>query len=311
MFEFLLSPAIQLIIALLLDHRFGEVSRWHPLVGFGRYVKWLESCFYPQDDSDRSKKILAGCIALTLAVVPICFLTFLTIQIPVLGWCLEALLLYLVIGKTSLIEHARYVSQPLKKGDLDEARTKVGWLVSRQTDQLQPPEIVRATVESVLENGNDAVFGALFWFMVAGAPGAVAYRLINTLDAMWGYKNDKYLFFGRCAARADDLVNLVPAQLCALTYALFGRTFQALKCWFSQGYKYKSFNGGAVMASGAGSLNIVLGGTAVYHGQRTQGVVLGKGKTPVPEDIDRATLLVSKGSILWAALYFLFFIFNV
>ncbi len=296
------SPAVQLILALLLDRWLGEVNRWHPLVGFGRIVQWLEQTFYPQSDTSASQTLLRGTVAVILAVLPVTAAVMLIVQLPVMGWWLEVLLLYLVIGQRSLTEHAGYVATALKNNDLDEARTKVGWLVSRQTDSLQPPSIIRATIESVLENGNDAVFGAIFWFLVAGVPGAVIYRLFNTLDAMWGYKNEKYILFGRCAARCDDLVNLLPAQCCALTYALLGNTRRALKCWFTQGHHYKSFNGGAVMASGAGSLNIVLGGAAVYHGQASTGISLGEGHPPTATDIDRATTLVNRGVWLWAVL---------
>ena len=98
------------------------------------------------------------------------------------------------------------------RGDLDEAREKTGWIVSRETDDLPKDQVIRATIESVLENGNDAVFGAVFWFIVAGAPGVVLFRLANTLDAMWGYKNDKYIFFGRTAAYLDDALNWIPAR---------------------------------------------------------------------------------------------------
>nr|WP_228550586.1 adenosylcobinamide-phosphate synthase CbiB [Endozoicomonas sp. OPT23] len=305
LFDLLFSPAIQLTIALLLDQRFGELNRWHPLIGFGRYVKWLEQKLYPVKNSSDGKKLVSGSLAALIALLPVYLLVTFVAELPAIGWLLEVFILYLVIGKRSLAEHGGYVSTALKNGDLEEARTKVGWLVSRQTDSLKPPEIIRATIESVLENGNDAVFGAVFWFIVAGAPGAVIYRMVNTLDAMWGYKNDKYLFFGRFAARSDDLLNLIPAQLCALTYALFGNTKRAVHCWFSQGHTYKSFNGGAVMASGAGSLNIILGGSAVYHGQVSQGIQLGEGSFPETEDIDRATALVNKGIWLWAVIFLL------
>lgn len=302
LFHLFLSPATQLILALLLDKWLGEVSRWHPLVGFGNYTNWLKKKLYPVQGSSDSQKLLTGSFAALAAVIPVWLLVIFVVQIPFAGWLVEGLILYLVIGQHSLAEHAGFVSTALQNNDLTEAREKTGWLVSRQTKDLKPPEMIRATTESVLENGNDAVFGAVFWFIVGGAPAAAIYRLINTLDAMWGYKNDEYFYFGRFAARADDLLNLIPAQCCALTYALFGNTRQAIRCWLTQGYKYKSFNGGAVMASGAGSLNIVLGGSAVYHGQHSSGIQLGAGNPPEPVDIDRAIALVNKGVWLWAVL---------
>ena len=302
MIDILLSPAIQMTLALLLDHWLGETRRFHPLVGFGRYARWLEKKLYPDDNASNYIRLYTGTVALLSATLPITLTLWVLSQVPMISWVLEVLLLYIVVGRTSLIQHAEYVSTALKEGDLSEARNKVGWIVSRQTDQLQPPAITKATIESVLENGNDAVFGALFWFLVAGAPGAVLYRMTNTLDAMWGYKNERFLFFGRPAARFDDLLNLIPGQLCALTYALFGNTRNAIRCWITQASHYKSFNGGSVMASGAASLGFSLGGTAIYHGKTVTGTPLGNGAPPEIHDIDRATYLITQGSILWCLL---------
>ncbi len=114
-------------------------------------------------------------------------------------------------------------------------------IVSRDPASL---DITRAATESVLENGNDAVFGALFWFVVAGAPGVVVYRLANTLDAMWSYRNERYVDFGFAAARLDDLLNYVPARLTALTYAILGHTRSAWRCWRAQAHDWDSPNAG-------------------------------------------------------------------
>jgi adenosylcobinamide-phosphate synthase len=115
------------------------------------------------------------------------------------------------------------VADDLASGDLDAARRHVGWMVSRQTTNLDAAGVAGACIESTLENGNDAVFGTLFWFALFGGAGALLFRLANTLDAMWGYRDQRFADFGWAAARLDDLLNFVPARLTALSYALCGR----------------------------------------------------------------------------------------
>jgi adenosylcobinamide-phosphate synthase len=172
-------------------------------------------------------------------------------------------------------------------------------MVSRDTQDLDAEGVARATVESVLENGNDAVFAALFWFALFGAPAVLLYRLANTLDAMWGYRNARYLHFGWCAARLDDVLNYVPARFAALGYALVGDTRHALRCWREQARRWYSPNAGPVMAAGAGALRLCLGGAARYDGVWKARPALGCGAVPEAKDIDRAIGLVRRATILW------------
>ncbi|MFO7593767.1 MAG: adenosylcobinamide-phosphate synthase CbiB, partial [Pseudomonadota bacterium] len=208
-------------------------------------------------------------------------------------------LLYLAIGGSSLVQHGRAVAQALANADLPLARERVGWIVSRDSGALDEAGVSRAAVESVLENGSDAIFGAIFWFVLLGVPGVVLYRLVNTLDAMWGYRSERYRDFGWAAARLDDLLNWFPARLTALAYALVGNTRPAWRCWRTQGGLSDSPNAGVVMASGAGALAVELGGPTVYRGELYDKPVLGEGRAPSGQDIERAIGLVRRALLLW------------
>ena len=290
--------ALLVAAALLLDALFGEPRRFHPLAGFGRLAVWLEARFNPDGRGRRRH----GVAALALLVLPGVALAGWLQQQAAVGAVFSALVLYAAIGLKSLHQHAEPVAAALARDDLDAARASVSMMVSRDTTALYAEGVSRATVESVLENGNDAVFGALFWFLVAGAAGALGYRLVNTLDAMWGYKTSRYLRFGWAAARLDDALNFVPARLTALSYALLGRTRIALACWRAQAPAWDSPNAGPVMAAGAGALGVRLGGAAVYHGQLEARPALGQGAAPQGGDIARALNLVRHGVGLWLAL---------
>ena len=284
------------VAGVLLDRMFGEVSRWHPLVGFGRLAVGLEQRL----NRGRARRA-QGLGAWALAVLPWVALAAWLRDPGLVGWLLDVGLLYLALGGRSLAEHAERVAADLRSGDLAAARQHVGWIVSRNTSALDSSGVAKACVESTLENGNDAVFGALFWFALLGGPGAVLFRLANTLDAMWGYKTEQFLAFGWAAARIDDLLNYVPARLTALSYALCGRTRIALACWRRQAPVWESPNAGPVMSAGAGSLGLALGGPAIYHGQLEERPVLGAGRAAQAEDILRALSLVRRSLMLWLA----------
>lgn len=286
--------------ALLLDRLLGEPRRFHPLAGFGHAAGVVEAKLRHATARAWQQK-LSGLIAVVLLLAPLVFLAWFAVQMPVVGVALEIAILYFTLGGRSLGEHAGRVARALRVSDLAAARRKVGRIVSRDTAAMQPGDVARATVESVLENGNDAVFGTLFWFAVAGAPGAVFYRLANTLDAMWGYRTPRYRHFGWAAARLDDLLNYIPARLTALTYVVLGRSAQAWRCWHAQGCQWESPNAGPVMAAGAGALGITLGGPAFYHGHYKQRPALGEGRPASGDDIERALRLVRHGVLLWLA----------
>lgn len=285
--------ALLMVVGVALDWLLGEPRRWHPLVGFGRITKALESRIYRQDSR------LRGVLGITLLLLPI------TLLAAALRWrfaatapLLDIALLYFALGHRSLHAHARPIADALAAGDQALAQELTARIVSRDSAAIEPAP---AATESVLENGNDGVFGALFWFAVLGGPGALLFRLANTLDAMWGYKNTRYQQFGWAAARFDDLLNWPAARLTALSYALLGQTRLALRCWREQAPLWDSPNAGPVMSAGAGALGLRMGGAARYQGEWHERPVLGAGVAPVAADIERALRLVRHGVLLWLA----------
>lgn len=286
------------VTGVVLDRIFGEVRCLHPLVGFGN----LASCVERRFNRAQSKPVLGRAIGVAswaLIVLPWVLIAYFIKDTNIVGWVCQAIMLYFAIGSKSLAQHATRVAKDLAAGDLPAAREHVGWIVSRNTAELDETGVAKACVESTLENGNDAIFGALFWFILFGGAGAVLYRLANTLDAMWGYRTDRLRYFGWAAARIDDVLNYIPARLTATSYALFGQTRRALKCWRQQAPVWDSPNAGPVMSSGAGSLGIELGGAAYYHGALEERPALGEGRPPVGGDILRALNLVRRSIMLW------------
>lgn len=296
------APDIALLMAagVLFDALLGEARRWHPLVGFGRLASAIEKTL------NRHGGYAHGILGWLLAVVPLTLLAGVLAGIDGNGgYAMHALLLYLCIGLRSLHDHNVPIAETLVRGDLPQARWLTSRIVSRDISEAGESDLAKASTESLLENGNDAVFGTLFWFAVAGGPGAILFRLANTLDAMWGYRNPRFLRYGWCAARIDDALNWIPARLTALSYVLLAPTLdgkrRAWHCWRAQAPAWSSPNAGPVMSSGAGALGLSLGGAAVYDGEVEQRPPLGVGQPARAADILRAWQLVRNTTALWLA----------
>ncbi|MCZ2721003.1 adenosylcobinamide-phosphate synthase CbiB [Marinomonas sp. 15G1-11] len=309
-FEWFSASFFSLFGALILDRLIGEPKSWHPLVWFG---KWADSSRLQLQRSldDRTfDQRRAGILAWCLAVLPWLLVLLVTFSLlPVaLSWLLSTVVLYFCIGWQSLREHALAIELPLLKHDLDTARTAVSHIVSRDTQALTAEDVSKAGIESVLENGSDAVYAPIFWFFILGAPGVLLYRLANTLDAMWGYKTSELKYFGWFAARFDDVLNFIPARLVVYTYALCGMAWgngsRARRCARQQSLYWKSPNAGPVMAAGAGALGVKLGGDAVYFGKKESRPILGEGRDPAVNDLTQAITLIDRGVFVWVILIY-------
>jgi len=288
--------AMLAVAGVIVDRIFGEPADKHPLVAFGRLATRIE---VKMNTGFRARP--AGILAWLLAVVPPVVVSALLVRVLpfTLACAVHVALLWFALGAKSLRDHIVPIARALGRGDLPEARVLTAKIVSRDTGNADEAALSRAAVESALENGNDAIFGALFWFVIAGGPGALMFRLANTLDAMWGYRTPRYLRFGWAAARFDDVLNFVPARLTAASYALLGDTRAAWHCWRTQAPFWDSPNAGPVMASGAGSLNVLIGGAAIYHGTLETRPILGEGMPAMPRHVVAALRLVQRTTFLW------------
>lgn len=259
--------------AFLLDLLIGD-PRWlpHPVVGMGRWIAFLEKRW--NRGSARRMKGIALTVVTVGLVYGICFLIvkmFYGIH-PFAGMLLEMYLIFTTIAAKSLKDAALAVSRPLLAGDLAAARKAVGNIVGRDTERMNERDIARAAVETVAENTVDGITSPAFWALIGGAPAAMAYRAVNTLDSMVGYKNERYREFGWASARLDDAANWVPARLSALCMwlgALFiprSRWRTAWKIALRDAPAHPSPNSGWPEAMAAGLLGVQLGGQNFYGG---------------------------------------------
>ncbi|MGW4849589.1 cobalamin biosynthesis protein [Nocardia brasiliensis] len=280
------SAALGLVLGFVLDRVLGDPRRWHPVAGFGTAAAALESVTY----ADRRAAGVVHEVALVGSVVGLGF------GVRRGGWPVTALATWTVLGGRSLARTGGEMAQRLEAGDLVGARALLPSLCGRDPEVLDADGLARAALESIAENTSDATVAPLVWGALAGVPGLLGYRAINTLDAMIGYRNDRYRNFGWAAARTDDLANLLPARLTGLLTAALaplvgGRPAAALRAWRRDAAQHPSPNAGVVEAAMAGALGIRLGGRTEYpHGVENR-PTLGTGPAPTVADLHRAVRL--------------------
>ena len=288
-----LAISCGLALGYLADALVGDPRRFHPVAGFGTAAIRLERLTY----ADRR---VAGAVHVGLlagAAVGLGLgLQRLGRRHPAVMTMVTAAATWTVLGGRSLRREATTIAGQLSAGDLAAARVQVRNLVGRETAGLGPDEIARATVESVAENTSDAAVAPLLWGAVAGVPGLLGYRAVNTLDAMVGHRSPRYERFGWAAARLDDVVNWVPARTAGLAAALAaplgGGSFSAARRAVRRDAgQHPSPNAGVVEAAFAGALGVRLGGRNVYAGRVEERGVLGDGRSVQAEDIARVNRL--------------------
>ncbi|MGW0261509.1 cobalamin biosynthesis protein [Nocardia beijingensis] len=280
------STALGLLLGFALDRAFGDPRRWHPVAGFGSAVAALESVTY----ADRRA---AGLVHEAMAVGAV---VGLGVAFRRGGVAATAAATWTVLGGRSLARTGRRMADHLAEGDLDGARALLPSLCGRDPQALDGDGLARAALESIAENTSDAAVAPVLWGAVAGIPGLLGYRAVNTLDAMIGYRNERYRRFGWAAARVDDAANLVPARVTGVLTALLaptvgGRPAAAIAAWRRDAAGHPSPNAGVAEASMAGALGVRLGGRTEYpHGVELR-PILGDGPVPTVHDLRRAVRL--------------------
>ena len=294
------STIIIIVIALALDRLLGE-PRLHPLVLFGNIAGKIEKRL------NKNNSLYMGILAtIVITIPPVAFVGWIQWIYQDSFWIsiiIGSATLYFAIGWQSMKDHAYAVEDPLLSNNITKAQDQLSQIVSRDTGMMREEQIVGSTLESILENSNDCLFASLFWSIVLGPFAVLLHRLINTLDAMWGYRNQRFAKFGTFAARLDDVLGYIPARLTAGSFAMIGNTRNSIYCWMSQAPIHKSPNGGVVMSSGAGALKLKFGGPTTYDGVVEDKPFLGNGPNAKTSDIRRSISLVEKTSLLWVSLF--------
>ncbi|PWD98417.1 adenosylcobinamide-phosphate synthase CbiB [Marinilabilia rubra] len=261
----ILIPA--LIVAWMLDRFLADPS-WlpHPVVVYGKLIAFFDKT------CNRGKRRFIRGMLVTMILVTGVFLFFELLLMGIIQiniWLvtgLKAVFIFFGLAGTTLIREGKAVFEKLQTG-IEEGRKQVGRIVGRDTTNLNSHEIKTATLETLAENLSDGVVAPLFWLAIAGVPGMMVYKMVNTLDSMIGYQNDKYEYFGKFAARLDDVANYIPARITALLMALCGFNSRAFQYIFRFGRAHKSPNAGFPEAALAGTLGVQFGGDHAYLGK--------------------------------------------
>ena len=325
----LTERVVLVLAAVCLDALIGDPKNWwHPVQGIGKLITWTERLLrtllhLPEArEKGRGKKLFAGVI-LTVFVVSVSAsasvllirvaiwisdrLPFLREWSTLIAWLLSAVLCARFLAMRSLYDESMDVYRHLKKKDVEGARRAVSMIVGRDTASLTEEGITKAAVETVAENASDGVIAPLIFMILFGLPGITFYKAASTLDSMVGYRNDRYLYLGRAAARLDDLLNLIPSRISALAMILAapaagGQRQQAYRIWRRDRLKHASPNSAQTESACAGALGIELGGDAWYGGVLCKKDTLGDPLRPVDsEDIRRANRLMIAASLVVTA----------
>lgn len=309
--EILITAAAGFALDLLL----GDPA-WmpHPVVLMGKCISKLEKLLrrvFPKTEKGEllAGAVLAAALPLGTLAVTLCVLWLLGNIHPALRWAAEIIWCWQALAMRCLRDETEAVRDKLEHDTIEAARAQVSRVVGRDTSVLNAEGVTKAAVETVAENFSDGEIAPMFWMLIGGAPLALCYKSVNTMDSMVGYKNDRYLFFGRAAAKLDDAANYIPARLSALLLILAAAiggadAKNAWHIWRRDRRKHESPNSAQTESAMAGALNIQLAGPAIYFGVLHDKPTQGDALRPVePEDIHRANRLMYIGGTIGVILF--------
>jgi len=291
---------LPLIAGYLLDLAFGDPRTIpHPVVGFGNMISWAERHF----NCGRFRKWKGAVVALSFPLFAGMIGWGITVGTLAVGvWCfciVASVFVFYGLANHSLIQEGREVIDILKKQGVEAGRRRLSWIVGRDTSELSPKEIYTAVLETMAENLSDGVVAPLFYYALGGFPAMMAYKMVNTLDSMIGYKDERYRQFGCMAARLDDVLNYIPARLTALFMALVAYRPGLFRFIFRYCHQHASPNSAQTEAVCAGALQVQLAGDAYYFGKLYPKETIGDDVRPIePEDILRAGNLMDGTALL-------------
>ncbi|WP_440444330.1 adenosylcobinamide-phosphate synthase CbiB [Phascolarctobacterium sp.] len=311
-----------IVAGFILDLIFGD-PHWlpHPICLIGNLIGFLEKNLRRLLAPGKTALLLGGALMVVIVlslsyVVPYAVLMLAEQVSPWLRFALETIMFYQIFATKCLRDESMKVYTALHNNDLEDARVKLSWIVGRDTKELTAEEVTKGAVETVAENTADGIIAPMFYMFIGGAPLAFLYKGINTMDSMVGYKNDKFLYFGRCAAKLDDVANFIPARITGIlmilaSYFLNMNAAGAWKIFWRDRYNHLSPNSAMTESVTAGALNIQLGGDHYYFGKLVHKDTIGDNIRPVvAEDIVAVNNLLYMTAVISLLLFSLVYLVN-
>ena len=311
-----------IVAGFILDLIFGD-PHWlpHPICLIGNLIGFLEKNLRRLLAPGKTALLLGGALMVVIVLslsfaVPYAVLMLAEQVSPWLRFALETVMFYQIFATKCLRDESMKVYTALHNNDLEDARVKLSWIVGRDTKELTTEEVTKGAVETVAENTADGIIAPMFYMFIGGAPLAFLYKGINTMDSMVGYKNDMFLYFGRCAAKLDDVANFIPARITGIlmilaSYFLNMNAAGAWKIFWRDRYNHLSPNSAMTESVTAGALNIQLGGDHYYFGKLVHKDTIGDNIRPVvAEDIVAVNNLLYMTAVISLLLFSLVYLVN-